>query len=380
MIKRLTFLTVFLAVVTSSLFTFLPFSYAQSELVSEEKLEARVEKIIEEKEIEIPDPTGSEKPQKQLYQKLEMLVTQGSLKDQKIMVENGNMPVANVLKYRIGDELVLNKTKDMEGNDLFYITDQVRRNSLIWLFVIFAVLTVLIGKLRGIASLLGMGASFFIIFIFILPRILAGEDPIFITILGSVFIVPVTFYLSHGLNKKTTLAIISTIIALIVTGVLASIFVEAAKLTGFVSEEAGFLQVLKQGTVNIKGLLLAGIIIGTLGVLDDVTVAQAAMVQQLKEANSKLKAGELYKRAMDVGRDHIASMVNTLVLVYAGASLPLLLLFVNNPHPFSEVINYEIVANEVIRTLVGSVGLILAVPITTLIAAVSLKKHQDKIL
>jgi uncharacterized membrane protein len=216
-----------------------------------------------------------------------------------------------------------------------------------------------------------MGISFLVIFIFILPKISAGANPVGIAILGALMIIPPTFFLSHGLNKKTLVAMGGTLIALIITGILANIFVEAAKLTGFASEEAGFLQVAKGGAINMKGLLLAGIIIGLLGVLDDVTVSQAAIVFQLKEANDRLKFNQLYQRAMRVGQDHIASMINTLILVYAGASLPLLLLFLDNPHPFSEVVNYEIIADEVVRTLVGSIGLILAVPLTTLIASLA---------
>ncbi len=259
--------------------------------------------------------------------------------------------------------------KDFEGNDFFYITDYIRRGSLFWLFAVFVVLVALVAKWRGLTSLLGMTISFFIIFSFILPRISAGSDPIQTTIIGSFFIIPITFYFSHGFNKKTTVAVIGTVIALIITGILAGFFVESAKLTGFASEEAGFLQVIKQGSINIKGLLLAGIIIGVLGVLDDITVSQSAIVLQLKKANPKLKFEELYKRAMDVGQDHIASMVNTLILVYTGAALPLLLLFIDNPRPFSEVINYEIIADDIVRMLVGSIGLILAVPITTFIAS-----------
>lgn len=334
---------------------------------AEEKLEARIENIVEEKEIEVMD-------RKQLYQKLELLILNGSLKDKKVIVENGNLPTANTLQFKAGDEVVVSKSQDISGNDFFYITDFIRRDAILWLFIIFAGLTVLIGRWRGLASLVGMAISFAVIFIFILPQILAGGDPIFVSILGSLVIIPVTFYLSHGINRKATVAILATVIALIITGILANIFVEFAKLTGFASEEASFLQVAKQGAVNIKGLLLAGIIIGVLGVLDDITVSQAAIVQQLKAANKELKPGELYKRAMDVGRDHIASMVNTLVLVYTGAAMPLLLLFVNNPRPFAEVVNYEIVANEIIRTLVGSIGLILAVPITSYIAAVATSK------
>jgi len=335
----------------------------------EETLEATVVEILEEKEI-IPE-FGEEE---QLYQKLELIVTKGSLKDKNIIIESGNLAIANLQKYQIGSKLVISYSKDFEGNDSFYITDYVRRDPLFLLFATFVVLVAVVARWRGITALLGMGASFFVILKFILPKILAGSDPIQIAIIGALLIIPLTFYLSHGLNKKTTVAVVGTVIALIITGLLAGIFVEAAKLTGFASEEAGFLQVAKQGAINIRGLLLAGIIIGVLGVLDDITVSQSAVVSQLKQINPGLNSKELYKRAMAVGQDHISSMVNTLILVYTGASLPLLLLFINNPHPFAEVINYEIIADEVVRTLVGSIGLILAVPITTLIAVIVAEK------
>jgi len=337
--------------------------------VEEETLEAKVVAVLEER-LSIPE-FGNEK---QLYQKLKLLVTKGSLKDREIVIESGNIPSVNLPKYKSGDKVIVSYSKDLEGNDSFYITDFIRRSSLLWLFIIFAALATVIGKARGATSLLGMAISFAIIFVFILPKILSGSDPIIIAIIGSAFIIPVTFYLSHGFNKKTSVAIAGTLIALVITGILAGIFVEASKLTGFASEEAGFLQAAKGELINIKGLLLAGIIIGVLGVLDDVTISQSAIVFQLKQANPGIKFEELYKRATDIGQDHISSMVNTLILVYTGAALPLLLLFIDNPHPFSEVINYEIIADEVIRTLVGSIGLILAVPITTLLASMVVNK------
>jgi len=342
---------------------------AQTEIVGEptkeETLEGKITRVLEEKQI---IPTGVKETQ--LYQKLEILVTKGSLKDKKITIENGNLPMSNLPKYKVGDELVINYGKDFEGNDSFYITDYVRRSALLWLFVIFVIIAVAVGRWQGATSLLGMAISFVVIFKFILPKILVGGDPVQIAILGSMMIIPATFLLSHGVNKKTGIAITGTLISLIITGILAAFFVEAAKLTGFASEEAGFLQAYQPGLINIKGLLLAGIIIGVLGVLDDITISQSAIVQQLKAANPKLKPGELYKKAMAVGKDHIASMVNTLVLVYTGAALPLLLIFIDNPHPLAEVINYEIIADEIVRTLIGSIGLISAVPITTIIAAV----------
>jgi len=350
-----------------------PTVLAQNEFGQEETLEGRVTQILEEKQI---IPTGAS--DFQLYQKLEILVTKGSLKDKKITIENGNLPISSLQKYQVGDELVINCGKDFENNDSFFITDYVRRSALLWLFVIFVIVAIVIGRWQGMASLVGMGVSFLVIFKFILPKIYAGSDPVQIAILGSVVIIPATFLLSHGVNKKTMIAVAGTLISLIVTGFLANTFVEASKLTGFASEEAGFLQAYKPGLINIKGLLLAGIIIGVLGVLDDITISQSAIVQQLKAANPKLKAGELYKRAMTVGKDHISSMVNTLVLVYTGAALPLLLLFINNPHPFSEIVNYEIIADEIVRTLVGSIGLILAVPITTFIASFMVEGGENK--
>lgn len=245
------------------------------------------------------------------------------------------------------------------------------------LFVIFVVVAaLLVGRFQGFSSLLGMGFSFLVIFKFILPQISSGKDPVQSAILGSLAIVPFTFILSHGANRKTIVAISGTIISLVIAGFLALIFVEATKLTGFSSEEAGFLQAYKGSLINIKGLLLAGIIIGLLGVLDDITVSQSAIVQELKNTDIKLRPVEIYRKAMVVGKDHIASVINTIILVYTGAALPLLILFVDNPRPFLEVVNYEVIAEEVVRTLVGSIGLILAVPITTLIATSFLEREK----
>jgi uncharacterized membrane protein len=339
--------------------------FSKVQAVEEEILEGKVVKILKE---EIITQAG----QQTLSQQLEVLVTRGTLKGKEVTVEAGTVPLVGQQKYQIGDKVLLSRSRDLEGNDVFYISDYIRRLPLLWLFLIFVVLVVAVGRWRGISSLFGLGVSFLGIFVFILPNIYAGREPVFIAIVGSFFILPVTFYLSHGFNKKTTVALISTFIALIITGILAKIFVEATRLTGYASEEAGFLQVAKKGTMDIKGLLLTGIIIGALGILDDITVSQAAVVEQLKKANSKIRSRQLFWQAMSVGRDHIASMVNTLVLVYTGAALPLLLLFVDNPMPFSQVINYEIIAEEIVRTLVGSIGLISAVPITTFLASKNL--------
>lgn len=346
--------------------------FSRVQAVEEEILEGKVIKILKEEIITQAGPPTGEAGQQTLSQQLEILVTRGSLKGSKITVEAGTAPLIGQQKYKVGDKVLIDRSQDLEGNDVFNISDYIRRLPLLWLFLIFVVLVVAVGRWRGISSLFGLGVSFLVIFVFILPNIYAGREPVFIAITGSLFVLPLTFYLSHGFNKKTTVALIGTLIALIITGILAKIFVEATRLTGYASEEAGFLQVAKKGAMDIKGLLLAGMIIGTLGVLDDITVSQAAVVEQLKKANPKIRPRQLFWQAMSVGQDHIASMVNTLVLVYTGAALPLLLLFVDNPIPFSQVINYEIIAEEIVRTLIGSIGLISAVPITTFLASKNL--------
>lgn len=345
-------------------------AFAQSfsgQETKEEVLEARVNRVIEEKEKEVMGV-------RQLYQKLELLITKGSLENSLVEVENGTEPMAQVVRYQKGDQVVVSRTQGLGGEDFFYITDYVRRGSLFSLFLVFLVLAIGVAGWRGLASLLGMAISFLVIFLFILPQILEGKDPVLIAILGSFLIVPTTFYLSHGINKKTTVALIGTFVSLLITGFLAGVFVRAAKIVGFASEEAMFLQVNRGGAMSLRGLFLAGIIIGALGVLDDITVSQAAVVFELKKVAGKFSFKEIYQRAMQVGKDHIASMVNTLVLVYTGASLPLFLLFTDSSKSFAEVVNYEIVASEIIRTLVGSIGLISAVPITTLLAAWAAQK------
>ncbi len=174
------------------------------------------------------------------------------------------------------------------------------------------------------------------------------------------------------------MAVLTTTLCLIFASLLAITLTNVTHLTGFASEEAGFIAIEQQGQINIRGLLLAGIILGLLGTLDDVSVTQAGLVFSLKKNNNKLGFKKLYQQAMLVGQDHITSMVNTLVFVYAGASLPLLLLFINNPHPLSYVLSQEIVVEEIVRAVVTSVGLILAAPLTTLAAALVADWKQVK--
>lgn len=350
------------------LFFVLMLGLAKPSLAYEESAIVKVMDVVEEKEM---DFDGIKQP----YQLLETVVIEGENVGETIYISNGEYLAANVRSYQAGDKLVVGLEK-IEGEvDYYYIVDFVRTGALTKLVVIFVVVTLVVAKWRGLWSMIAMVVSFGIIFKFILPNILAGANPIMVAVSGALAIVPVTFYMSHGLNKKTTVAVVATIITLIITGILAVVFVEMSKLTGLAAEEAGFVVSEMGDKINLKNLLLAGIIVGVLGVLDDVTVSQAGVVEKLSQAGGMDKY-EVYKKAMEMGRDHIASMVNTLILVYAGASLPLLLLFVNNPHPFAEIINYEVVADEIVRTMVGSIGLVLAVPIATVLATVWFEKGK----
>ncbi|HAU98944.1 MAG: hypothetical protein UX04_C0003G0025 [Microgenomates group bacterium GW2011_GWF2_45_18] len=271
-------------------------------------------------------------------------------------------------RFELGQTYIVTKQPSDQG-DRFLITDVYRVPALGWLGLAFFLCTLIIGRFRGLFSLIGMAVSFLIIWFFLLPMLLKGVEPLFITVATSVIIVPVTFFLSHGFGKKTNVALIATVISLFFSGLLAMLAVELSRLTGLSSEEAGFLLVENGDRINFQGLLLAGIMIGMLGVLDDITISQSAIVFELKEAKPTMTPKQLFHHAMEVGRDHIASMVNTLVLAYTGVALPLVMLFVNSGQPWWFMLNSELIAEEVVRTLVGSIGLITAVPLTTLIAA-----------
>jgi uncharacterized membrane protein len=226
----------------------------------------------------------------------------------------------------------------------------------------------------------GLAISFGVLVRFMLPAILVGKNPVAVAVVGSATIMFVALYLAHGINARTTTAVLGTVGALFLTGVLAWIFVTGSHLTGLASEESGLLAASLSG-VSLRGLLLGGVVIGSLGVLDDVTVTQASAVWELHRANPTYGFQRLYAAGLRIGRDHIASTVNTLVMAYAGASLPLLVLFTLSSRRLGDVLTSEIVAQEIVRTLVGSIGLVAAVPITTALAAfvVDRSMHREPV-
>jgi uncharacterized membrane protein len=229
--------------------------------------------------------------------------------------------------------------------------------------------TTIVGRRVGLRSLVSMGFSVLIIALFILPRLSEGQNPVLICIVGSLLLMAPSLYLIYGWDWKTHSALLGLTISLMVTSLLATLFVYWGRLTGFSSEDAAFLVISSQARIDMRGLALGGIIIGTLGVLDDVTIGQASATFELKQANPALGWAQLFRHGMVIGRDHIASMVNTLMMAYVGAALPLFLLLTSSSASLAQTLNREFLAEEIIRTLVGSLGLILAVPITSLIAS-----------
>jgi uncharacterized membrane protein len=336
-----------------------------------EILRARVVEIIEEGTIEQFD---FEQP----YQRLRLRFLEGSLEGEEIEIEHGLMVMTNQSRlFRPGDRVVVERALTLEGENFFTITDYVRTAPLFWLTLLFVVATLLLSGWQGLRSLAGMGISLVVIVGFVVPQILNGRSPVAIAILGSVVMMGVSLYLVYGWRAKTHVAVTGLFFSLILTGLLSAWFVGWARLSGFGAEEAGFLQIAGV-QLDTQGLLLAGIIIGTLGALDDIAIGQSSSIFELSKADPTQRWPSLFRSGMIIGRDHIAAMVNTLLLAYAGAALPLLLLFAVNAEPLGITLNREIIAEEIVRTLVGSLGLLAGVPLTSLIAALVAERQARR--
>lgn len=267
-----------------------------------------------------------------------------------------------------GDRVVLNHVGGAEPGLDYQYADRQRRPVLLGAAILFAVAVVLLGRLRGLAALGGIVVSLGVILRFVLPAILDGHSAVLVAVLGSAAIAYVALYLAHGFTMLTTVALLGTLASLGLTVVLSAIFTALGDFSGYASEEAILLQQLAGG-VDVSGLVLGGIVIGALGALDDVTVTQVSAVAELRRANPTMPHGALYRSGLRIGRDHIASTVNTLALAYAGAALPVMLLFVLSQQSLGTVANSEVIATEIVRALVGSVGLVASVPITTWLAS-----------
>jgi uncharacterized membrane protein len=263
----------------------------------------------------------------------------------------------------VGDEVFLSVVELEDETAAYQYADRSRWPLLIGLTLLFALAVVGLGRMRGVAALAGLALSVAILVFFILPAIVQGRDAVLVALAGGGAIALVSLYLAHGYNPLTHVAAVGAFSALLLTVGLSAAVVALADFTGLVDEEAFYL--LSIPTLDLSGLLLAGLVLGAIGALDDVTVTQASAVWEVHRANPALPPDDLFSAGLRVGRDHIVSTVNTLLLAYAGASLPLLILFTLSEQALGVVASSEVVAVEIARTLVGSIGLVTAVPITT---------------
>jgi uncharacterized membrane protein len=283
-------------------------------------------------------------------------------------------------RYAVGDKVVLAYSGGDPTDTASYQVVDFQRSLSLWLLgVVFAASVILLGRWRGVAALVALGVSFVVLVGFLLPAVLAGRDPLTVALVGACLIMFAVLYISHGVSARTSTAVLGTLLSLGLIGVLSWAFTRAAQLTGLDDSTQNLIAALGGSPrLDPRGLLLAGFVIGALGVLDDVTVTQTSAVWELRRANASLGAPALFASAMRIGRDHISSAVNTLVLAYAGAALPLLLFFTVSGRSLGQALSAQDVATEVVRTLAGSVGLVASVPITTAVAALVASQEPER--
>lgn len=267
----------------------------------------------------------------------------------------------------VGDDILVTWFPT-DGGVTYSFYDFEREGSMLWLLALFVAAVVALGRWRGVGAIAGLAFSLVVIVTFTLPAVLDGANAVAVALVTASLIAFAALFLAHGFGLATAVALVSTFASLAVTALLAWFFVGATQLTGLADETSLMLGGLADG-VDARGILLAGVVIGALGVLDDVIVTQVAAVWELRGARPDLTLAELVRPALRIGRDHISSTVNTLFLAYAGAALPLLLFFTEAGQGVRNVATRELVATEIVRALVGSIGLVASVPIATWLAA-----------
>jgi uncharacterized membrane protein len=289
----------------------------------------------------------------------------GPDQDRAVTVAVGN---ADPASFTAGQQVRLGRVRDPATGAASYVFDDVVRDvPLGALAAVFAVVVVLVARWRGLAALAGLGVTYLVLVAFLLPALLEGRSPVLVGLTAAAAILFAVLYLAHGVSARTSAALLGTLLSLALTGVLAAAFTSASRLTGLSSEATPLLQTYA-GQVSVSGLLLCGLVVGTLGVLNDATVTQASAVWELSATDPRARPARLYRSAMRIGRDHIASTIYTLVLAYAGSALPALLLFSLSGRSVHDVLTGDDIATELVRGLVGGIGIAASVPITTAVA------------
>ena len=357
------YLVVFLCLLAA-----LPSMAQESEVYQELKETVRAEVISIERE-ETRDIVGTDTDA--LVQTVRILVLEGLRKGEEAVFEN------DLMRLEPGDSIYVNRIETIEGTEYFFLKDADRRMPLIALAALFVAALLFFSGMQGFRALMSLALTITLIFAVLVPLLLSGASPVLVSILIAGPILASALFLTHGINARSLIAFFGTFAAVIVTGLLAFVWVDISRLTGLSDDAAIYLNFSTKGSLDFGGLLLGSIIIGILGVLDDVAITQASVVRELKRANPNLPMIELYRRGIRVGRDHVGSLVNTLALAYIGVALPLVLLLTSAGSDLTLSLNQEVVAAELIRIFLGSIGLILAVPFTTLTAAWWYEWHTD---
>ncbi|MDP3996822.1 MAG: YibE/F family protein [bacterium] len=333
----------------------------------QEPQRARILEIVSEEVKEIPG-TGT----MHLYQVIKAEILDGEGRKTEVNILN------DYVKLDKGDVFYFKKIPGLDGPESYTVTGIDRRAALFVLVALFVGVVLVFGRMQGLRSLLALLGSFLIIFYLLIPGLLNGWNPFFASFVVASGILFAAIFFTHGFNRVSSVAFGGTVFAVALTGFFAVLAVKATNLSGFAAEESVYLNFNTDGGLNFTALLLGAIIIGALGVLDDIAITQSAVVDELYDSKPDMRRAEAYQRALRVGREHVGALVNTLVLAYTGAALPLLmLLYVSSPD-FSSLINMEVIATEIVRVIAGSIGLILTVPIVTAFAVYFLKDHAGK--
>jgi len=330
----------------------------------QELVKGEVIEIVSESPFEV---TGTETVV--MVQEIRVLLKEGKRAGEVVRMES------DAISLRVGDEVFVNRLVAIDGVEHFSVRELERRGPLALLVLLFAGLVIWLSGWQGVRALSSLAVSFGAILFLLVPAIVNGYPPILSSILIAGLVLSINLFFTHGFKPRVVAAFLGTFGAAIFAGILAWTWTTWMRFTGLVDDISVYLNLSTVGTIDLPSLLLGGIIIGLLGVLDDVSITQSSVVQELKRANSSFGFVDLYQRALKVGRDHVGSLVNTLAFAYAGTALPLLILFSFSTSPLFVIVNQEIIAAEIVRIMVGSIGLVMAVPLTTALAAWYFKNH-----
>jgi len=332
-------------------------------------IEAEVIEVVEQVPVDVEFQNGRD----YTVQTIRAVLREGDFAGDEIIIEQDYLGLAK------GDNFLVEEYLEEGQNPEYRLVDFDRRNGLTWLVLAFVVLILVFAKWQGLRSLISLATSILVIVYVLVPLLLKGAPPILTSVIIATVLLALAIFLTHGFNKRSLIAFSGTVATVIVTGIIASWAVSGTHLSGFGSHEATYLDFNSGIALDFVGLLLASIIIGVLGVLDDISITQVAVVRELYSANPNLNRKDVFTRALRVGKEHVSALVNTLVLAYVGVGLPLIL-YVSTlgVSDVGLVLNSEVFATEIVRTIIGSIGLILSVPLTTFLAAVFLEDSKGK--